>query len=327
MPDPNNNRFCRYLPVIVNNTACSALLDSGNTYRSAISLDFFKKLGFSEADLEPLPQTSVATALTGHDLTVLGMPRTKLHLRLADHDTVINFQPAVIKDLSMPINISGPFLKQHHIDQLHSQNAIRFQGKVLPLTPVSANSFVAPEHAKSRVYVVKDTPVPAMSTIHTHVRVAAIADSFMPPGDGFLEGGGGDISFQKGLPWISAIVTAQPDGFVVAGLSNPTEKDIVVKAGSRYGQFTRLCAPEDHSAMPWRIAVIGEPARENHKNSPTLQQKLATAIRQAAANLILDKDKVKIPKTETEKRRWITEQFQVHKAPGSGYRQTEDQAC
>ena len=67
--------------------------------------------------------------------------------------------------------------------------------------------------------------------------------------------------------------------------------------------------------MPWRIAVIGEPARENHKNSPTLQQKLATAIRQAAANLILDKDKAKIPKTETEKRRWITEQFQVHKAP------------
>ena len=37
-------------------------------------------------------------------------------------------RPIIVKGLTMAFNISGPFLKKHQIDQLHSKQAIQVQG-------------------------------------------------------------------------------------------------------------------------------------------------------------------------------------------------------
>ena len=38
-------------------------------------------------------------------------------------------QPVVLRDLAMPLNLSGPFLKKHRIDPIHSQNIISVDGQ------------------------------------------------------------------------------------------------------------------------------------------------------------------------------------------------------
>jgi hypothetical protein len=50
-----SDSFCKYLPICINNYTCSALVDSGNIWRNAISKDFaFNQMKLTEADIRPL---------------------------------------------------------------------------------------------------------------------------------------------------------------------------------------------------------------------------------------------------------------------------------
>ena len=126
--------YCRYVHVHVGETSCSALVDSGNVWRNAISAKFMKKLGLTTDDLRPLSTKTIGTAKTGASLTVLGEVKTSLRLKLGGGtDKTFKTRPVVIQGLSMPLNISGPFLKLHKIDQLHSKDSLRVQGRDIAL--------------------------------------------------------------------------------------------------------------------------------------------------------------------------------------------------
>ena len=110
--------FRRRAEARVNNIHVSVFLDSGNTWHSAISEKFLATLNRTSADLEKIPEVeSVATANEKGRLQVLGRLRKPLKLQFVGHETAINFTPVVLRDLAMDINISGPFLKRHGIDQ------------------------------------------------------------------------------------------------------------------------------------------------------------------------------------------------------------------
>ena len=101
-----------YVPVNIQGCSELALLDTGNTYRSAISEEFFWLLGFGPQDLRPL-RVSVQTAQAGSTLQVLGEPLEPLWLNFSDIDLFFSFSPVVIRNLAMHVNVSGPFMAKH----------------------------------------------------------------------------------------------------------------------------------------------------------------------------------------------------------------------
>ena len=85
-----------------------ALVDSGNMFRNVISYQFLQKMGLSESDLRPISDTTVGTAKKGDRLQVLGETKKTLPLRLGGLPFSFKIRPAVIKGLSMEVNLCGP---------------------------------------------------------------------------------------------------------------------------------------------------------------------------------------------------------------------------
>ena len=106
-----------------------ALIDSGNTWSTVISSDFFEYLGFSlQRDLKTLANSpTIGTATQNNNLDVLGETRQFMHLSFPPLQTKFKVKPAVVANLSMNINIAGTFLKRHNIDQLQSEDCLRIQ--------------------------------------------------------------------------------------------------------------------------------------------------------------------------------------------------------
>ena len=171
-------------------------MDSGNLYTNVISLKFLHRLGFTEADLIPADDTSIKTAKVGADLTVLGRTKNKLHLRFGDVGTKFAFRPVVLQELTMPMNISAPFLRKHGIDQLHSAGAIRVSGQLVPLVHGSASTSNLTESVCGAVFVAEDVTVPPLSSKFLPLEIPEVAFNQMPSGDGLIEGG---MGFRKSV--------------------------------------------------------------------------------------------------------------------------------
>jgi hypothetical protein len=92
-------------------------------------------------------------------MRVLGEVIRPLPLQLGGISTCLKTRPVVVEGLSMPFNLAGPFLKKHKIDQIHSQDCIRFQGHDVKLLKRRKGSYTDVEAALSNVYVVDKTVV------------------------------------------------------------------------------------------------------------------------------------------------------------------------
>ncbi len=64
-----------YLPVRLGGVSCRALVESGNSWRTVISLDLATTMILRKRDLRPLPGPPVETASEGVNLEVMGVPK------------------------------------------------------------------------------------------------------------------------------------------------------------------------------------------------------------------------------------------------------------
>ena len=160
----------QYLPVRVRGMECHALIDSGNTWRSVISEKFMRELGLNGTDLQPLKgsdsDTVITTAKKGERLECLGETRNCLYVSLGGMETKFKFRPAVIKDLSMSLNLGSHFLHRHRMDQLHSTHEIQVQGHRFPLYSASTLAIHSLQpgdcrHVRHEVGLEKTVVVPA----------------------------------------------------------------------------------------------------------------------------------------------------------------------
>ena len=111
------------------------MVNSGNTWRCAISGDLLKRLGLGKSDLRQLPQTKLGTARRGVHLTILGELVRPLKLEVVGAKPQFSFRPIVVDRLAMDVNLSGPWMKHHKWDQIHSSDAIRIGGCLLYTSP------------------------------------------------------------------------------------------------------------------------------------------------------------------------------------------------
>ena len=57
-------------------------------------------------------------------MKILGETKNNFHMTLGEFPTKFKFKPVVVQGLVSSINIGGPFLKRHNIDQLHSRDCL-----------------------------------------------------------------------------------------------------------------------------------------------------------------------------------------------------------
>jgi hypothetical protein len=249
-----SNSFYKYLPIHINNHTCSALFNSGNIWRNAINKDFaFNQMKLTEADIRPLSTKTIGTAKDGASMRVLGEVTQPLPLQLGGISTCLKTRLVIVEGLSMPFNLAGPFLKKHKIDQIHSEDCIRFQGHD-KLLKRRKGSYTDVKAALSNVYVVKKTVVKPMQHATVMLRATEVEKRSMPAGDCVVTGSIGFMDTTNLHPWIEALTKVVEDGRLIAAVMNCTDTAITIQPGTCY--CTISLTANGHQAWeekPWRL--------------------------------------------------------------------------
>jgi hypothetical protein len=176
-PKPKRTGPYKYfVPMSIGGVICKAMVDSGNLWKNVLSLDFLHQLGLTHDDLQEVPGIQeVGTAKSSTGLNVLGELKTPIHLQFGGCATRFKCRPVVLEGLSMPFNISGPFLAQFGIDQLHSEGALLVQGKKIPMVAL-LNPLADVEQTVSNIYIMEKVTVPAFSVTKFAVRASALKE-------------------------------------------------------------------------------------------------------------------------------------------------------
>ena len=304
------------------------MIDSGNTWRSALSKGFFLSLGFTEADIRPVSVKKLGTAKEGASLKVLGESKQTMYLSTRHSKTKFCFNPIIVDGLSHPVNISGPFLVANKWDNMHSEGGLRIQGRLVPLQNRSKA-----EAPVSYLYALEDTSVAPHSIQAVRLAAAEVVAGTMPAGDGYVRG---DAQFMDNTdlhPMLNALSNCDSEGCVKAAAMNTRNEAITIRKGQRYGTFTRLCDNDEWDSVPWRMAAM-EPVRNGRgrqKSNPadpgrareTRQSKHAEYIKRFAASAKAAAEaKAAAPPTKdpttfsiAERRTWLIEQFKLKDSP------------
>ena len=240
-----------YCPIQLGPLATHALVDSGNSVGNAMSWSFAQKLGLKEEDLEPDPRLpEVKTAKKNANMQVMGRPKRKLTLRLGGSQTKFTVKPLVIRGLTMSFNMSGPFLAKHQIDQLHSSQSLKVQGKCIPLVRVnkpSQDELVNQiEPVEAAVYVREKTTVPAGSAVFLPLHVPAVLEGRVRPAPGLVEPHAHFVEHTDTHPTLAALNHPDEAGQVWASVMNTTEEDITIPEGLRFGSFSKTTLKQKH---------------------------------------------------------------------------------
>ena len=130
----NASKFRKFAFSAINGKPIGCYVDSGNTAGNCISLAACKYLQLTR-QMQTVHSVHLSTAKAGAELAVVGkIPEVDLSFPEADPP----LQPfrtslLVIKGLSMPFNLAGPFLKDKEIDQLHSTSELLCRGSRIAL--------------------------------------------------------------------------------------------------------------------------------------------------------------------------------------------------
>ena len=260
-----------------------ALIDSGNTWRTVISADFAKTLGINLlTDIRPLKNAClVGTAKSGETLDILGETKTYMHLSFGSLDTKFKLRPVVINNLSMNINISGPFLKRHNIDQIHSKNCLRIQTKEIPVF-ANLHDIKISEVTESRIIIPEAQIIPPSSYVHCKAIVTEIQNNRMPANDGVVVGSIDFMDKHDCHPWINAITKANTEGQIPIGIMNTKPHAIFLPKNTVYGTYRLTCSESETDRYPWRISILQNTKKTKppppKDKQPTDYEKLQTLI-------------------------------------------------
>lgn len=129
-------RYQAGIKVTIGGVEMDALLDSGNNFKTVMSLAAFEKAGFSRRRLAPVSgHMQVVTAEADRQLKILGQFQTPIKVQLGQSGQELYVRPVVIPGMGTSLNISGPTLYENGIDLLTSRNCIMMRGRIIPLDP------------------------------------------------------------------------------------------------------------------------------------------------------------------------------------------------
>ena len=310
------------LPIQLNGHPFHALVDSGNTFRSAISKEAYLKVGGRLSDLKAPAVKKIGTASSSAKLTVMGELPSPLLLQVGEVDTIFRFNPVVIDGLAMDVNISGPFLKSQKWDHLHSQDALNIQGRRVPLV----SAIRQPE--ERRIHFSTPTTVPAACIAVVNLKAEAPTNGKSPSAGDFLLRGDYSFTAEHGLhPAINALVRVDSNGLAKACLINSQEQPVTVEAGTLYGSIcpVTVLSPEERrqvafaDSIPEPVLATGDDSiyampspllggNKRQRDRAYLQEYMTKV---QSPNSSSNSKGARMPATEAEKREWIVDQFKL----------------
>lgn len=237
------NEYSPFVAVDINGIQIVAMLDSGNTYANVISSSLCKRLGLTDEDLRATEHQQIGTAKSGVNLRVLGQTKNSIPLRILGINHTFRIKPVIIKNLSMDLNICGPFLHKHGIDQLHAERCIEYKGQKVTFAQLVKEK----TSDKTVLYVKEKVIVPPRSICFISLRAA---DQAAVRGEGLVEGSGEFMERSDLHPWVAALATWTKDGTIIGGVMNTTESAIQIPANIRYGSFTNHVSEEEWLQNP-----------------------------------------------------------------------------
>ena len=237
---------------------------------NVISAKFAKRLGLDLRHLKPHAFSTVGTAKAGNRLKVLGVPTSAISLQFGGHPSKFKIKPLVVEGLTMNVNISGPFMEKHCLDQIHSKRALKVNGRLIPLIRPESEEEIcamqAVEDEEAIAYVAQTVTVPPLSARFIRMRVPAVEDRRLPPGPGLIEAQAHFVEKTNLHPTLAAITNVNDDGFCFTSVLNTLESSIEVPAGLRFGSYTPI-RTELKDVRTWRINAIRSPASEAVKKA------------------------------------------------------------
>ncbi len=264
-------------PIKLGGVSSSCVVDSGNTVHNVISEDYAKKI-FKTKDLSPYLKTAttrrIATAKQGDHVQVLGQVRHALRLRLGGTPVTYKTWPLVIQGLNADFNLSGPFMKRHQIDQLHSTGQLAFAGHTVSLRDRAGQTLQALQHPEAKATIPTEWPAYLDNKVHCtphsvtylRLRVPAVENQEQAPGTALVEG---SLQFMDATdlhPVRAALTRVDANGTMIASVMNTTNRRIKLAEGTRFGSV-RMQSEADlaqcHRPQP-------APAQQPHEHQEAL---------------------------------------------------------
>ena len=309
-------KYPKYCPVKLNGIPVLAYPDSGNSAGTCISAAFAEeKLGIDLDKLSSKDVNYVGTAHKNATLQILGRA-PPMDLQLGGAPKLFKIRPLIVKDLNMALNLSGPFMKQHRIDQLHSEGCLKVLGKKIALvnddshlikTHVCAISKTHKEKTPIVVPIVECKPVacytnlkkqiiPPKQTTTVSCRIPEVENKKKFVLNGLVEVDVENLHKRGVNCSASALVDIKDGGVFDITIKNCSDKPVVIEGNLKVGQI--FLNTDQVFLVTSRIKKV------YHSNSSV-----------ASINVIKKK-----PLSKNEKRQWIWKHFQIDKADAFGPR-------
>ena len=229
-----------------------AMVDSGNLVVNAMSSHFARRV-LKTTQLAPYLtplKCKIGTAQKGASMQLLGVIREPLTLRFGRGTKSYLSRPLVFEGLNSDFNLAGPFLAQHHIDQLHSQGSLRVQDTTIPLvapkktssSPLDHISVVTPKinQESNGIYLQHGIEVPPKTGmwVECHVPAARSEDT----GVVAIDPGGALQPY-----FVSALVQTRQQRCQLP-VMNPDSQPLRLNEGTRYGTW-EIPVPDSNSTI------------------------------------------------------------------------------
>ena len=301
--------YKNYVKAQLNGHGVLGYIDSGNTFNNVISIELFQTLGFKLSNLRPV-KYRVSTAHKNSKLSLVGQMKEKIPLQFSGISKTFYTKPVVVRNLSMPFNISGPFLQKNDIDILHTQRCLRrgsessklvspgltemnvsrsksLPNSLQPLTKCESSTVNTP--IDSNVYSSCNVIVPPCSLVSVPVRVAEIQKFAMPQCSGLVTIDE-DFRARHEMIGMNGFVDANELGECLAVIGNPGKEMKRITKGTRLGSFEMM------------DQVPGFKTTEDGQEQKTINS--LSSSQDAMGKWSLKK-----------KARWLIDQFELNKNP------------
>jgi hypothetical protein len=270
-----------------------------------------------EHDLRPVGVDTIQTAKKDATLRILGEFKKPRSVRIGGVDVPFPCRFIVVDGLSHDCNLSGPFMSNHKIDQLHSRSCLMVKNIEVPL--LSSKGTPNGHHASADAYCLEKLTVPAGHYKMCQLHVPLVERGLMECGDVHVQG---SAAFQERLdlhPWLNAIATVRSDGTVSAAIMNTTTDDIVVPKGMHYGRVRRTVDASVKDSSPQFqgfLATLGldPPPRTSHLPTVATPTRPSTATVQRRLQALAgctEKEEAQRPPSRKNKLDWLEKQLKL----------------
>ncbi len=249
----------------------------------------------------------IGTAHKDGQLHVLGEPRQPLRLTLGHLPDAIAFSPVVIKDLGMDLNLSGPFLKQHKIDQLHSEDALQYKNERIHLHPASFRPD-APARVNIVTTLAKTVLLPPFSTSACGASLKGIDAE----GNQVITEGNEKLISKAVFPQ-QATVSVMKNGIIPISLCNISADYVRLKAGTQVGRSEVIIGALVPTEAPPPASRPNVPVSKPsvHQRLREIIDRMKTADRQGTSAANEAEATAPSPVTTAQKKKWLYEAFKL----------------